>query len=146
MLVSRKAFRAFLGAIFLGFVLAAAQGRESTALQVLQSEGHGDYLADAEGMSLYLFLPDRDAGGISTCNEQCVAMWPPLLAGGDLEAGDRVDPERIGFIERDDGSRQVTYAGWPLYYYADDSQAGDVFGQGAGDIWYLVSPSQASAF
>lgn len=35
---------------------------------------------------------------------------------------------------------QVTYNGWPLYYFARDKQAGDTTGQGVGQVWYVVSP------
>ena len=42
--------------------------------------------------------------------------------------------------ERTDGTSQVTYNGWPLYYYAKDMAAGDTTGQEAGEKWYLISP------
>ncbi|HET7369745.1 MAG TPA: hypothetical protein VFK45_02780 [Gammaproteobacteria bacterium] len=38
---------------------------------------------------------------------------------------------------------QVTYNGWPLYYYAGDKKPGDTRGQdkkGFGAEWYLISP------
>ncbi|MDH5372750.1 MAG: hypothetical protein OEX97_07385, partial [Acidimicrobiia bacterium] len=33
----------------------------------------------------------------------------------------------------------VTYNGWPLYYFANDSAPGDINGQGLNDVWYVVS-------
>jgi predicted lipoprotein with Yx(FWY)xxD motif len=45
---------------------------------------------------------------------------------------------------RADGSRQVTYAGHPLYRYAGDSGPGTTNGQGSsafGAKWYVVAPS-----
>ena len=36
---------------------------------------------------------------------------------------------------------QVTYNGWPLYYYIKDEQAGDTVGQQVGDVWYVISPA-----
>jgi predicted lipoprotein with Yx(FWY)xxD motif len=44
----------------------------------------------------------------------------------------------LGTITRDDGTTQVTYNGHPLYYYADDVNAGDTLGQGRGDVWYVL--------
>jgi hypothetical protein len=41
---------------------------------------------------------------------------------------------------RSDGSSQVTYGGWPLYYYSGDAAPGDVNGQGVNGVWYVVSP------
>jgi predicted lipoprotein with Yx(FWY)xxD motif len=43
-------------------------------------------------------------------------------------------------IIRDDGSSQVSYAGWPLYTWAQDEQPGDVTGQGVQEVWFVVSP------
>jgi predicted lipoprotein with Yx(FWY)xxD motif len=36
---------------------------------------------------------------------------------------------------------QVTYNGLPLYYYVQDSAAGDANGQGVGGAWYVVNPA-----
>ena len=55
-------------------------------------------------------------------------------------AGEGVDATLLGTITRDDGSTQVTYNGWPLYYFQDDAAAGDTNGQGLGGVWFLVSP------
>jgi predicted lipoprotein with Yx(FWY)xxD motif len=59
-------------------------------------------------------------------------------------AGDGVDSTLLGTITRDDGTTQVTYNGWPLYHYHEDTAAGDTNGQGLeefGGLWYLVSPT-----
>ena len=37
------------------------------------------------------------------------------------------------------GAYQVTYAGKPLYHFAGDAKAGDVNGQGVGDVWFVLS-------
>ena len=55
-------------------------------------------------------------------------------------AGEGVDATLLGTITRDDGSTQVTYNGWPLYYFQDDAAAGDTNGQGMEGVWFLVSP------
>ncbi len=52
-----------------------------------------------------------------------------------------MDETLLGTTERDDGSLQVTYNDWPLYYYFDDPQPGDVNGQGANDVWYVLDPA-----
>ncbi|MPZ52902.1 MAG: hypothetical protein GEU79_09260, partial [Acidimicrobiia bacterium] len=94
------------------------------------------FLTTADGWSLYLFTMDEQ--GESTCYDDCEANWPPLT--GEFTAGDGVDPELLGTVARDDGSEQVTYNGWPLYYFANDASAGDTNGQGANDVWFLVTP------
>ena len=38
---------------------------------------------------------------------------------------------------------QVAINGLPLYYYADDTKAGDTTGQGVGGKWFVASPTGA---
>lgn len=45
----------------------------------------------------------------------------------------------MGITLRKDGSQQVTYNGWPLYYYTPDQKPGDVTGQAVGKVWWVVS-------
>lgn len=121
---------------------ANGDGGEPAADPVVQVEGSdlGQILVDADGRTLYLFLPD-DQGSESTCYDDCEANWPPLAAEGELTGGDGVDGSLLGTTEREDGSTQVTYDGWPLYLFAGDETADDVNGQGVGDVWYVVAPS-----
>jgi predicted lipoprotein with Yx(FWY)xxD motif len=111
----------------------------ANAVVFVEDSGLGQILVDAEGRTLYLFLPDEQ-GGESTCYDDCEANWPPLGAEGEIAGGDGVDGSLLGTTERDDGSVQVTYDGWPLYYFAADETADDVNGQGVGDVWYVVAP------
>ena len=97
---------------------------------------HGDILVDADGNSLYLFTPD--AQGESTCYDQCETAWPPLV--DEVSAGDGVDPDLLSSTTRTDGSVQITYNGWPLYYFAADSAPGDTNGQGVNGVWFVVTP------
>lgn len=96
----------------------------------------GEVLTDGEGMTLYLF--ESDEQGESTCYDDCAGNWPPLTTDGEPTAGDGADGSLLGTTERDDGSMQVTYNDWPLYYWAADAEAGDVQGQGVGDVWWVV--------
>ena len=101
----------------------------------------GTILTDSEGNTLYVFL--SDAGGESTCYDECADNWPALLAEGEVEARDGVDASLVGTTERTDGALQVTYDGQPLYYFAGDAAPGDTNGQGVGEVWYVVSPEGA---
>jgi predicted lipoprotein with Yx(FWY)xxD motif len=98
----------------------------------------GDMLVDDQGMTLYLFTEDVD--GQSVCEDDCAAAWPPLIADEPPVAGAGVDGALLDTLERSDGSTQVSYAGWPLYTWAQDQQPGDVTGQGVQDVWFVVSP------
>jgi predicted lipoprotein with Yx(FWY)xxD motif len=98
----------------------------------------GEILVDTEGMTLYLFTNDPE--GASVCEDDCAAAWPPLVVEGEPAAGEGVDEALVGTTERADGSTQVTYAGAPLYTWAQDEQPGDVTGQGVQDVWFVVAP------
>jgi predicted lipoprotein with Yx(FWY)xxD motif len=63
---------------------------------------------------------------------------------GRLRAGTGVKRARLGTIRRPDGSRQLTYAGRPLYYYVGDSKPGEVRCQNVyefGGLWLVVRAS-----
>jgi len=51
-----------------------------------------------------------------------------------------VDGSLLGTTERGDGEVQITYAGAPLYTWAQDQEPGDVTGQGVQDVWFVVTP------
>jgi len=96
----------------------------------------GEVLVGADGMTLYMF--DPDAQGDPTCYDDCATAWPPLVAEGDPTVGEGLDDALVGTVERTDGSMQVTYNDWPLYYWQDDTAAGDVTGQAVGEKWWVV--------
>jgi predicted lipoprotein with Yx(FWY)xxD motif len=108
-----------------------------TTVQVVSSE-LGDILADSEGRTLYAFTPDAETGE-STCYEDCAANWPPLIVTDEVTVGEGLDGSNFSTTTRtDDAGDQVVIGGWPLYYFANDSAAGDVNGQGVGDVWFVV--------
>lgn len=95
----------------------------------------GEIVVDADGNTVYVFLPDDQ--GPSTCTEGCLAAWPALLGGH--AAGSGVDNALLGTSSRpDDGTTQATYNGWPLYYFSGDRDPGDTNGQGVGGNWFVI--------
>ena len=103
-------------------------------LVALADSSLGSILVDGDGNVLYLFTPDEQ--GESVCYDECAGFWPPLV--GEFEAGDGVDAALMGSATRTDGSEQVTYNGWPLYYFANDAAPGDTNGQGVNEVWYVL--------
>ncbi len=114
-----------------------------TVVGVYEQEPYGQYVVDGDNSTLYIFTAD-ERGESSACYNACAKAWPPLLAMGEVSTEAAViDTTKLGTIERRDGSMQVTYYGWPLYYYAPDNEPTVVKGQGIrgfGGVWYLISP------
>lgn len=106
----------------------------------IASGSMGSYLVGTNGMTVYLFTKDTQGASASTCTDKCASAWPALLTAGAPTAGSGVDASKLGTLTRADGTTQVTYNGWPLYYYAKDTKAGDTTGQNVGGVWFLVAP------
>ncbi|MDR6855367.1 ATP-binding protein [Variovorax guangxiensis] len=87
------------------------------------------------GMTLYTFDRDAAGSGKSTCNGPCATNWPPLMAA---DAAKPMGAYTI--VVRDDGKRQWAYKGWPLYYWAKDTKAGDKTGDGVNNVWKVARP------
>ena len=98
----------------------------------------GEILVGNNGMTLYMFT--KDEPNKSNCSGDCLVKWPPLVTQGSPVLGEGVDPALVGTADLPDGQKIVTYNGMPLYYWVNDSQAGDTTGQGVGEVWYVVSP------
>jgi predicted lipoprotein with Yx(FWY)xxD motif len=83
----------------------------------LASSPYGDVLF-GNGYAMYIFT--RDDGRKSKCYGPCAKAWPPLRPRDEVVAGSGVADALIGTTKRRDGSKQVTYAGNPLYGYVHD--------------------------
>jgi predicted lipoprotein with Yx(FWY)xxD motif len=98
----------------------------------------GNYLVDSNGVSLYYF--DKDPSGKSVCTGDCLVKWPAFHAD-TLTIPKGLKTEDFGEITRDDGTKQTTFKGYPLYYFFQDASRGDLKGQGLGDVWFVVNPA-----
>jgi len=129
----------------------AAQTLQQTrhvVLAINNVDRYGPHLADAANRSLYMFTADQQATGnmpaVSRCNDACAEVWPPVITTQPVRTETGVDDKLIGTVQRPDGSTQLTFGGWPVYYYLRDQKVGYIGGQGVnefGGLWYLLSPS-----
>ncbi len=137
----RLRFMAALGTIALGMSLlvgGAAQAQDSSAGISTSSGDLGTFLVDDAGMTLYYFEPDPT--GVSVCDGDCLAAWPLLEAAEDQPPmGDETVTGTLSSITRDDGARQATYRGRPLYRFIGDQAAGDTNGQAVSDVWWVAA-------
>ena len=124
---------------------AAGAGAAGVAtISVTHSGELGSILvAGPKQRTVYLFAADK--GPMSTCSSACAEVWPPVTSTGKPKAAAGASAADLGTITRSDGTKQVTYKGHPLYYYAGDgTNGGETSGQGIssfGAPWYVLSPN-----
>lgn len=88
-------------------------------------------------MTLYVFTKDKE--DTTNCTDDCLKNWPAFTAE-DFEVPEDYDKDDFGTITREDtNEEQVTYKGYPLYYFKKDKEKGDVNGQGVKDVWYVAN-------
>jgi len=128
--------------VLVSAAIAAAKPTARSATVTIARTGLGRIIVDGRGRSLYLF--EKDMHGRSACSGVCAAYWPPLLTNGKSIAIKGAKPSLLGSIRRADGSRQVSYAGHPLYFFSGDTRRGQTNGEGLQDFgagWYALTPS-----
>jgi len=99
----------------------------------------GNYLVDGNGNALYWFTKDKV--NTSACSGNCLKAWPAFTADS-IVVPSALSASDFGTINRDDGTAQVTYKGWPLYYWVKDKMRGDITGQDVGKAWFVIDPEK----
>ena len=115
----------------------SAPAPASVKLAVASTAARGDVLVDGSGRTVYLF--EKDTGTTSACTGGCASVWPAVPADGTVTGTAGVDAAKIGSAHG-----QVTYNGHLLYYFAQDTAAGDMKGVDIAE-WYPVTPEGGSA-
>ncbi|MFD8083670.1 hypothetical protein ACFV4F_18440 [Kitasatospora sp. NPDC059722] len=111
-----------------------------TTLQTATDPKLGTIITDGSGFTLYRFDKDESSPPDSYCNTGCSSLWPPEQSTGNVTVKG-IDSKLVGSFTRDDGTKQVTVNGWPVYRYAPDTKPGDTMGQGFGGIWHALTPT-----
>ena len=113
--------------------------KKGTTIIVADSQ-FGSMLYDASGQAIYLF--DAEQTTRPECYDDCAVAWPPVLTVGEPQEKGRVKSDLLGTTRRRDGTTQVTYAGHPLYFYADEGKyevkCHNI--EGFGGTWLVVEP------
>lgn len=107
-----------------------------------QTTALGSILVDGQGRTIYQFANDKN--NMSTCAAACAVNWPYVPAPESLPTSPPGVTGKVGSTIRDDGHRQLTVAGHPLYTFVGDSTPGQTNGQGLnldGGLWTVVAPS-----
>lgn len=128
-------------------ISASASPNAHTARAVkleLRRTSLGKILVNSSGFTVYRFT--KDTGHSNTCIKVsgCSGTWPALTTSGKPIAGSGVRSSLLSTIRLPNGSKQVTYAGHPLYRYAEASERAEtvyVSAEQFGGKWYAVSAS-----
>jgi predicted lipoprotein with Yx(FWY)xxD motif len=113
-------------------------------LRATTSEKIDTFVTDGNGITLYMFT--KDSNKKPTCIGQCANTWSPLLVSAPGKIfPDGIDPQAVGYVERPEGTCQVTIDGQPLYYFSGDKAPGDINGQGVKGTWFAVTPAGGPA-
>lgn len=138
---------AVIAAVGAGGAMAASSAMHSTAasVKVADNPKFGKVLVASNGKTLYRYTVDSKGVNRCTGDPTCAKYWPQLLVKSGVKpvAGTGVNASLLGTIKAKSGMRQVTYAGFPLYFFAGDSKAGQTSGQGFDKTWYVVNTKGA---
>lgn len=138
---------AVAGVAGVGIAMAATASTQSPGgtVKAVQSAKFGRVLVNSTGRTLYRYTKDSKGVNRCTANATCKAYWPALLVKSSVKptAGAGASSKLIGTIKAAHGMRQVTYAGFPLYFFAGDKKAGQVNGEDFGSAWYVVDTKGA---
>jgi predicted lipoprotein with Yx(FWY)xxD motif len=122
--------------------IASASAAGTSAKVSLRKTSLGMVLVNGRGHTLYAFTKDSRNKDRCVSTAGCASTWPVVTSTGKPTAGPGVKSSKLSTIKLPNGSRQVTYAGRPLYTYAADSSAGatDYVGASAfGGTWLAVN-------
>ena len=138
---SRRIATLAFAAIALLAIALPAQGATSSKRVVKQAQNATlgkTVLTTLAGRTLYTL--SAETGGTFICKRGCLAVWHPLYVAPGIKP---TGPVKLGAIKRpDNGRRQVTFQGRPLYTFDGDSKAGDAKGEGIKDVgtWHAATP------
>jgi predicted lipoprotein with Yx(FWY)xxD motif len=129
---------AVLAAASLFASLAAAQTTKRVVKEA-HSEALGKRVLTANsGLTLYTLSAEKH--GTFICKGSCLKDWHPLVVAKGVKP---TGPVALGTVKRpDNGLRQVTFEGRPLYTFDDDKKKGDANGEGFKDVgtWHAATP------
>ena len=97
----------------------------------------GNYLVDSRGKTLYYTVSDRP--NYSNLPDETLTSWPVFYVP-DILVPASLNAANFGLYTRDNGVKQTTYRGFPLYYFFQDFKVGDTFGNKLGGVWFVIDP------
>jgi predicted lipoprotein with Yx(FWY)xxD motif len=123
---------------------SAVAGTGATVISTKSNPVLGTTILAAGPKKLTVYMFAADHGGTSACYGACAGAWPPVTTTGAPKVEGGASAAKLGTITRTEGVKQVTYGGYPLYYYSPDTTETSISGQGInsfGALWWVLSPA-----
>ena len=136
--MSIKLFALTLAIVALVTTIIAIGAKETYTVDMVNSKEFGYYLTNETFFTLYRYLSDPQNAEISTCNGDCARLYPPFYVD-ELTVNPELNSRDFETITREDGRKQLTYKGWPLYLYTGDAKPLETKGYVYGR-WFVVQP------
>lgn len=123
----KRIYSIALGAVALISGCGEADNQTLPQQDVNVKERSAYYLTDNQGYSLYTF--DKDTLNVSNCKGECLEIWPKFFA-----------PDSTGglFNVLPDDANHTALLKHPLYYFHNDTAAGETNGDFVNGVWHLV--------
>jgi len=109
---------------------ASTNATKNVVISTAKNSKYGTILVS--GKTLYTLKPSSIA-----CTAKCLKIWPEVLLPKGVkkaQAGTGVSGAKLGTVKRAGGALQVTYSGKALYWFFEDTAAGQVKGV-TTDTW-----------
>lgn len=123
-----------MGFVMVGLVACAGGPDVKTSSADFVKVNNG-ILTSSYGKTIYTFDKDQAKSGKSECVLTCADNWPPVY----VEPGIKLSGD-FSLISRNDGQKQLTYKGKPLYFFVKDKNPGDKTGDNVNNVWHVVTP------
>jgi predicted lipoprotein with Yx(FWY)xxD motif len=115
----------------------------TTALTGTTVARMGKVIENQDGHVLYRFDSDDNDPAAATCNGDCAKVWKPVLTNDGAPELKGIAESAVSTVDREDGTKQITIAGWPVYTYVGDIKAGSWKGQNVSGKWFVIQPTGA---
>ena len=126
-----------------GAQASAGSARAARVAKVqLRRTSLGRLFVSGSGFTLYTFSTDHHNKNTCIMVSGCPRTWPALTTSSRPTAGTGVKASLLSTIRLPNGSKQVTYAGHPLYLYRESTEPGETYYVGAmqfGGSWDAIN-------
>jgi predicted lipoprotein with Yx(FWY)xxD motif len=125
--------------------LVGHDGKNYTS-DYVEGDGVTKYFTDIEGRTIYMFTKDaKNTNNFTASDLSNNSVWPIFYAEID-DLPSYLDKSNFGEITVY-GNKQLTYKGWPLYYFGQDAERGDNKGISfpSPGVWPIVNSETAEA-